>query len=1728
MADVQKLRDYLKQATTELVELRGRLADRERAAAEPIAIVGMACRFPGGVTSPDELWDLVSAGTDAITGFPTDRGWDVEGLYDPDPAHAGTSYTRHGGFLDPVDRFDATFFGISNREAAAIDPQQRMLLETGWEAFEHAGMDPAGLRGSSTGVFVGEMYHDYGPRLRTVPSAVEGYVGLGSAGSVACGRLSYQLDLRGPSVTVDTACSASLVSLHLAATALRGGECDLALAGGAAVMATPSSFVEFSRQRALAPDGRCKPFAEAADGAAWAEGVGLLVLERLSDAQARGHRVLAVVRGSAVNHDGASNGLTAPNGPAQQRVITRALADARLTPADVDVVEAHGTGTPLGDPIEAGALVATYGADRPADRPLLVGSLKSNIGHTQAAAGVAGVIKMVKAMEHGVLPATMHVDVPSSKVDWDGVRLLAETVPWPEVDRVRRAGVSGFGIGGTNAHVLLEEAPAAAPAEDTVDGAVPWLLSGRDPQALRDQATRLAAFVRARSLRPVDVASSLVGTRTAFDHRAVVVGEDTDALLAGLDALAAGRPAREVRTGTARGARPVFLFSGQGSQRVGMGRDLVDPTFTAALDEVCAALDPHLDVPLRQVMWAEPGTPEAALLDQTSFTQPALFALQVALYRLLASRGVEPTALAGHSIGEIAAAHVAGVFSLVDAARLVTARGRLMQALPAGGVMVAVQASEDELLPLLDGVAQAGLAAVNGPEAAVLSGAEGPVTALAAEVEGWGRKVRKLTVSHAFHSPLMEPMLAEFRAVAQSVAYTAPTIPIVSALTGGPAGDEPATAEYWVEHVRRPVRFADAVRATGGDTFVELGPDGVLTAMVRNVLGDPTAVSTLRKDRSGPAALALALGELHTHGVPVTWDFGAGARAVELPTYAFQRDRHWLAPTDPPRATGSGLAAADHPFLDTVVELAEPGRAVHLGAVSAATHPWLTDHAVGGTVLVPGAALVELAHRVGARAGYPVVEELVLRAPLVVPPTGRVELQLVTEPATDGIAVTLHARQADEPWAVVASGLLGDSATEPSEMTWPPGGESEPAERIYTLLGDLGLDYGPVFRGVHAAWRSEGEVGTEVTLPSDVGTEGFALHPALLDAALHGAALVIPTGDEPRLPFAFRGVRFTGAPGTRELRVRARVADDDTVRLDLADGTGRPVATIEALVTREMRLDALPGAVATGARHELVWQQVPDRDTRAEGGHLLVEVGRDTTAAGTHRETLRALELVQGFLAAEHPDPTTLVVVTYGAVRAAASDPAPDPAGAAVRGLVRGVQAEHPGRIVLVDVPAEGTGLDPVDVGALLGAGAPELAVRDGAPLVPALTAAPAGEPAAWDPEQVVLVTGGTGGLGAVVARHLVDRGVRRLVLAGRRGAAAPGAEGLRAELVAAGAEVTLAACDVADRTAVAGLLKSVPALGTVVHAAGVLDDGLVASLTPARVEAVLRAKVDGATHLHELTLGDRAPHLVLFSSLAGTVGNTGQAAYGAANAYLDALAERRVAAGAPATSIAWGLWADESGGMGDTLSAADRARMARSGILPMPGSAALALLDEAVAAADPDPVVAAFDHAALRRRVDTPAVLRALVGAAAPAPRAAATPLGRREELVGLDAAGRRAAVLTLIRDAAAEILAHPDAAAIDPGARFVDLGLDSLTAVELRNVLFAATELDLPTTVAFDRPTVGELADHVSALLAERVDTGSETEQAPEPKARPEPTATAAARLFDLIDAAPLTPAR
>ncbi|MCP3804694.1 SDR family NAD(P)-dependent oxidoreductase [Allokutzneria sp. A3M-2-11 16] len=883
MATEEQYLEYLKRLTTDLRETKRRLHEVQERDFEPIAIVGMSCRFPGEVRSPEDLWRLVADGTDAVTGFPVDRDWGTE-VYNPDPEVPHTSYSREGGFLHDAADFDPEFFGMSPREALAADPQQRLLLEVSWEAIERAGIDPASLKGSSTGVFAGVIYNDYASRLPVPPPEFEGYLGTGSLGSVASGRVAYTFGLEGPAVSIDTACSSSLVAVHLAANALRSGECSLALAGGVTLMATPSPFIEFSRQRGLSPSGRCKAFSDTADGTGWGEGVGMLLLEKLSDAQRNGHKVLAVVRGSATNQDGASSGLTAPNGPAQQRVVRAALSNARLAPGDIDAVEAHGTGTPLGDPIEAQALIATYGKGRPAETPLWLGSLKSNIGHTQAAAGVAGIIKMVEAIRNGVLPKTLHVTEPSSQVDWSAgaVSLLTEARPWPEVDRPRRAAISSFGVSGTNAHLILEQAPAVDEPEPEVVSSlpiVPLVLSSRSARALKAQAQQLKSFVDSNDrLSDVDIAFSLATTRAALEHRAAVVAAGRDELLAGLTALAEGTPTTDVVQDQMRDGKTAFLFTGQGSQRLGMGRGLseVFPVFAAAYDEVRALLP------------APVATQEE--LNQTGNAQPALFALEVALYRLVESWGIKPDLVAGHSIGEIAAAHVAGVFSLEDAARLVSERGRLMQALPTGGAMIAIQATEAEVLPHLTD--RVGIAAINSPTSLVISGDEAQAEAIAAQFKD--RKTKRLAVSHAFHSVLMDGMLEEFREVAESITYSEPSIEMV-------ANGDITTADYWVNHVRDAVRFADGIKtleSNGVSTYIEIGPDGVLSAMGAESV-DGTFISVLRKDRDEAHTATLAAAHAHARGIRVDWPevfAGTGAKRIDLPTYAFQRKRFWLAP----------------------------------------------------------------------------------------------------------------------------------------------------------------------------------------------------------------------------------------------------------------------------------------------------------------------------------------------------------------------------------------------------------------------------------------------------------------------------------------------------------------------------------------------------------------------------------------------------------------------------------------------------------------------------------------------------------------------------------------------------------------------------------------------------------------------------------------------------------------
>ncbi|MGB3438430.1 MAG: beta-ketoacyl synthase N-terminal-like domain-containing protein, partial [Actinophytocola sp.] len=1255
--------------------------------AEPIAIVAMSCRYPGGVRGPEDLWALVADGGDAISAFPADRGWRSR------PVPGG--FVHEGGFLYDAADFDPGFFGISPREAAGMDPQQRLLLETSWEVLERAGIDPASLRGSATGVYAGVMHSEYAARLGDVPEELKAHLSNGTANSVASGRVAYALGLEGPAVTVDTACSSSLVALHLAAQALRDGDCTLAIAGGATVMAAPTTFVEFARQGGLAGDGRCKSFADAADGSGFGEGVGVLLLARLSDARRAGHPVLAVVRGTAINSDGGSNGLTAPNGPAQQRVIRQALAAARLSTVDVDVVEAHGTGTRLGDPIEAQAVLATYGQDR--DRPLWLGSVKSNLGHTQAAAGVAGVIKMVMALRNDTLPATLHVDRPAGEVDWTSgaVELLTEPRPWPAGARPRRAGVSSFGVSGTNAHAIIEEAPAgpSATAARRDLPATPWLLSGRSPAAVRSQATRLLAHLDDE--RDLDVAFSLATTRTAHEQRAAVVGTSRDELVAGLSALARGE---SPVVAAAREPHVAFLFPGQGAQRPGMGRLLAFPAFTEAFDAVCASLAPHLDRPLPDVM-------DTDLLDQTGYTQPALFAVEVALFRLAESWGLRPGHLIGHSIGELAAAHVAGVFDLDDAATLVAARGRLMQELPRGGAMIAIEAAEAEVVPAL--IPGADLAAINGPLAVVVSGDEDAVTSVADAFAAEGRRTKRLRVSHAFHSARMDAVLDEFAAVAGKLTYHEPRIPVVSNVTGEPATEEElCSPEYWVRHVREPVRFLDGMRTladAGVTVFAELGPDRVLTSAAQDCLAERDGITYLTVPKHGADAVRMAA-EAHVRGCVVDWPAvyaGTGAQRADLPTYAFQRDRFWL---DAP--AGQRTAPGAHPLLGAAVPLATSGGVLFTGTLSPSTHPWLTGHRVAGAILLPGAAVLEMALHAAAHTGAAGVAELMLAAPLVfADDTDEVGFQLTVGDADEHghRPVELHARRGDEPWQRHASGSLGepdgpDILAEPGE--WPPR-DAVPADvaALRATLVAAGFEYGPLFGGLRTAWTRGAETFAEVALPpgAELDAARYGIHPALLDAALQ--AIGLNTRQE-GLPFVWRGARAQG--GATRLRVRLSVVDD-AVRVLLTDEADAPVLSVASLSLRPLdtghlgarpaplyRVDwqAVPvaGDPATGTvgRWAVIGGQAAGPDARtypdvaaflaADGAadvtadvtaHVVPAPAGEPPAAVRHAVT-ETLSLLHAWLDGDRDPAATLAVVTRGGLP-----------GAAVRGMVRSAQSEH-------------------------------------------------------------------------------------------------------------------------------------------------------------------------------------------------------------------------------------------------------------------------------------------------------------------------------------------------------------------------------------------------------------------------------------------------------------------
>ncbi|MFE9664846.1 SDR family NAD(P)-dependent oxidoreductase [Streptomyces sp. NPDC005955] len=1738
---VEALRKSLKE-TDRLRQLNKRLLAQ---AGEPLAIVGMSCRYPGGVTSPDELWELVASGRDAITGLPADRDWDLERLYDPSLSRPGALSTSGGGFLDRIAEFDAEFFGISPREALAMDPQQRLLLEASWEAFEHAGIDPTSLRGSDTGVFCGVGTSDY----CSVPAGslphIEGFQLTGGAASVSSGRISYVFGLEGPAVSVDTACSSSAVALHMAAQALRAGECSMALVGGVTVMSGPFLLSEFSRQQAVSPDGRCRAYAASADGTGFSDGLGLVVLERLSDAKRNGRRILGLIRGTAINQDGASNGLTAPNGPSQERVIRQALSSAGLSPSDVDAVEGHGTGTVLGDPIEAQALLATYGRERAGGDPVWLGSIKSNIGHTSLAAGVAGVIKMVMAMRHEVLPQTLHVDEPSPHIDWEagGVELLTEARPWPVGDRPRRAAVSSFGVSGTNAHIILEEAPAEEPvagdpAQPRPVRVVPVTVSGRTATAMRAQAERIRAHALARpELSLADLGLSAATTRAHLEHRGVVAAADRDQLLSALTALSVGEPSPLVVEGRAApGAKPVFVFPGQGAQWVGMAVGLLDgsPVFAAEVVACGEALSEFVEWRLEDVLRGVEGAPS---LERVDVVQPALFAVMVGLAAVWRSYGVEPSAVVGHSQGEIAAAYVAGGLSLRDAARIVAVRSQLVRDRLAGlggmmSVAVGAERAEELIAPYAGRVS---VATVNGPSSVVVAGEPEALDELLATCERDDVRARRVKVDYASHSVQVEVVEGELREALAPVVPLKGRVPFFSTVSGEFLDTTSMDAGYWYRNLRNPVGFEPAIRALvdkGTGCFLEMSPHPVLTMAVEQTVADhgqvnrAAVVGSLRRDEGGLERFLLSLGQAHAAGVKVDWAAhfaDSGARRVALPTYAFQHKRYWLDSTGFADASAVGLGRVEHPVLAAAVQVGDRDEWVFTGRVSHQGQPWTRDHALFGTVTLPGAALVELVLSAARHVGCELLEELDLDAPVVLTDeavrmqvtvgpadaAGRREVAVYSRPDTgeEGSTGTVrHARGRIAPEAAPLSTRTGQ---------WPPpGAEPLSVEGLYTTLVEQGLDCGQLLQCVQSAWTREGEVYADLALPDGTDAGGFALHPALLESSLHAAPRSAADGAPSAVSWS--GVRVAGEK-VSQARVRIVAVGDGALRLDVFDAEDAPVAQVDRIVVRAadparlgqlrrgqhplFRLDWVPVSVGTAAPvpTAALGEIAGVADGHPELASLLTAVAEgapvpqavlaviDTpegqTAEAVHDAAERTVALLRQWLAADGLDEAVLVVRTEGAVTI--GDEVPRAAQAAVWGVVRAAQSEHPGRFLVVD--GDGVG----EWGALLALDEPQLAVRDRKVLAPRLARVPGGpasRPEPVDPDGTVLVTGGLGAL--FVERLITHHGARHLVLA----AAPEQVDTVSADLASLDAQVRVVPCDVTDRGQLAALVASLELPVTaVVHAAGVPDAGLIESLSDERWETVLRATVDTAWHLHELTADADLSAFVLFSSFAGLVGIPGQAAASAADAALAALAGARRSAGQPGTTLAWGFWADGPGT--PELGTADAALVAQAGILPLPTELGLELFDRGVAADEALLAPVELDPAVLREQARAgllPSVLRGLVRV--PARRAASGgTLARR--LAEVPEADRERVVLELVRAQVASVLGHTSADEVDGERAFKEIGFDSVSAVELRNRLSQSTGVPLPATVVFDHPTPVA----VTRLLLSQVD--GTTSAAPPP---------------------------
>ena len=1790
-----------------LKEARERLDAAERQKHEPIAIVGMGCRFPGGVDSPDSYWQLLVNGVDAMTTVPADR-WDLDEYYDPDPDAPGKMYVRKGGFVNKIDQFDPQFFRISPREATSLDPQQRLLLEVAWESLEDAGQSADAVRGSDTGFFIGLSWHDYERNAYGMnPVRLDAYSAMGNTQSIAVGRLAFVLGAHGPTVLLDTACSSSLVAVHAACQSLRLGETRMALAGGVNLMISPLSTIFCCKIKALAPDSRCKTFDAAADGYARGEGCGIVVLKRLSDAIADRNHIRAIIRGTAINHDGPASGLTVPNRAAQQLVIEAALRNGRVDPLDVGYIEAHGTGTALGDPIEIGALGDALGRGRNADRPLRVGSVKTNFGHLEAAAGIAGLMKAVLAIECDRIPPHLHFQNPGPNIDWGAfpIEVPVTATAWGPGRRV--AGVSSFGFSGTNAHAILEQAPNIDLPDRVVQRTSEILcLSAKNEDALRDLAGRYASYLTTNVDRSLaDICFTANAGRSQFSNRLAMVDETIDHLAGRLARFRADGDEQATIHATIRSGQRLkiaFLFTGQGSQWIGMGRELYQshPVFRAALEECGRLCESQLEHPLLEVMFQEPAHNEISLLDQTAYTQPALFALEWSLAQLWRSWGIEPALVLGHSVGEYVAACLSGVFSLENGLRLIAARGRLMQRLPQNGAMIAVKTDESRVAEAIrDFSADVSLATVNGPRNVVVSGRIEALEAALAPLRAEGVETQSLVVSHAFHSPLMDPILNEFEEIAGSVQFNQPNLELVSNVSGALAGSEVATAAYWREHIRSAVRFADGIRAAehaGVNIYLEVGPAPILTGLGRQCVEDPTAlwIASMRKGHSEWSQMQQSLGELFVRGLKIDWisyECNHPPRRIPLPTYPFQRQSYWVDAEGygSQITTAKTHVATRHPLLGARVHSAalKTGEHVFESNISLSSPGFLADHRVYSETLPPATAWLEMACAASQRvSGTAFVKDVSVHQPLFLTDETPRTLQCVISPENGKLwrfkimSFEPAMGGAEPTWVLHASGELGaarrDDAVTPLDADeFTEHGLEVSGVDCYQRLLQQGLDLGARFQTIRGLWQRDDKILAEVG-PAEAGHDAanqYCIHPVVLDACGQAIAAAFPPADDSLyLPVGVDQLHVL-RPGiaVRWVRgcLRTATTNDAPIRsadFDLFDDSGELVARITGATTRRANRDAVQRSLLQAKTRRSLYEKVWQEETLATaanivGGTWLILNGADSTGSkladclqargqiaisvpytangpdvrqaiadltGGARADLRGVidlsntqvtsiqglsaqmvleQQVEvctralGLLTALNQTPLTrppqLIFVTRGS-QAVNDDSDNNLSLACLWGLAAVMALEHPEfRCARYDLPADAVDAE-VDwlCSELLGSNQDDqVAWRQDKRYVARLMEYQDHEQTRHLPvnsESCYLITGGLGALGLEVAKWLAEEGARHLVLMGRRRPNAIATETIEA-LRTAGVSVNVIQADIADRDqldqALAELGEGPVTLAGIVHAAGVLDDGVLLQLDAQRLRQAMVPKVAGTWNLHLATQSVPLDFFICFSSAASLLGSRGQGNYAAANAFLDSFAHYRRRLGLPSLSVNWGPWA-EVGMAADlddiatrrmfdqgwnpiatktgmqTLAGLLRQNVAQVGVLPLQWNR---FLKQYPSDAIPTVFDAVKDHSDRGQGTGASSIHESIAS-----------------KLAGTNQEQRQNLLIEYLRGRLAATLSIDDPASIDLDASFGELGIDSLMHMELRGAITSDLAISLPMADFLDSPTVNSLTDLLLKHLA------------------------------------------